>query len=486
MESDDIKLIQKKGLNSVIWSAIERFSVQAIQVLLSLVIARLISPSDYGLIAMLTIFIAIAQAFVDSGLSNALIQKKEKSDIDYSTAFYSNIAIAIVIYIILFFCAPWIADFYNEPLLVELTRWIGLNLIISAFIIVQQAQLVINLKFKKQAKLSLFSVLISGGLGIYLAYRGQGVWALVFQTLSKNIINGALLWVTSRWRPMLQFSKSSFKSLFGFGSKLLVGGLIHSLYTNVYSMVIGKIFNAKDVGLYNQAHNLASFAPNNITFMISRAVYPIECQLQDQNDRLKIIFIQYLRIAVLVIFPLMVGLSILSRPLINVLLTEKWDQASILLSIVCLAYMWQPIQSMNWQLLSVKGRTDLSLQSEIVKKIIAIIILIVTIPGGVKVMCLGLLVYAFVDMGIIIFYVKRTIGITYLEEIKNILPFLLFSLLMGFVVFLVTCYIDNYKLQLLIGIPLGILVYVTLGIFFRIHEFIDVCKFIISKVKNYK
>lgn len=459
-----------KSINSVIWSAIERFSVQGIQFLLNLVVARLVSPSDYGLIAMLGIFLAIGQSFVDSGFTNALIQKQNRTNTDFCTVFYFNIIIATLIYTLLYFLSPYIASFYRVPELEVVTKWISLGLIISSFSTVQQAKLTINLNFKKQAKLSLFAVVLSGIGGISLAWTGYGVWALVFQALSRNIIYTALLWLSSDWKPRLIFSWDSFNGLFGFGFKLLLGGIIHTIYTNLYTLVIGRKFSSLDVGFYNRAQTLAAFPSENLTTVITRAIYPIQCQIQDDEEQLTKTFIQYLRLTIFIIFPLLICLSILAKPLLSILLTEKWVPASEYLSILCLAYMCQPIQYINWQIITVKGRTDLTLKAEIVKKIIAFTILFITIPFGIKVMCWGLLLYGLCDICIIIFFVKKVIKVGYLTELKNIIPILLLSLAMGFLVYISTLFTEILFLKLLLGIVTSIVSYVALAYLFKFKE----------------
>lgn len=253
--------LKTKAVKSVMWSSIERFSVQGIQFILSIVIARLVTPSEYGLIAMLSIFLAIAQTFIDSGFSNALIQKQGRTETDNSTVFYFNIAVSIIVYGMLYGAAPFIADFYKEPLLTTVTRWIGLNIIISAFSIVQRAILIIKLDFKTQAKASLIAVILSGGVGIAFAYYGYGVWALVIQAIASNFINTFLLWIFAKWTPAFRYSWQSFRTLFAFGSKLLLSGLLHTIYMNLYSLVIGKKFSAVEVGYFNRAST-----PSTISF----------------------------------------------------------------------------------------------------------------------------------------------------------------------------------------------------------------------------
>ena len=313
--------INNQAVKSVIWSAIERFSVQAIQLILTIILARLISPAEFGLIAMLGIFMQVAQSFVDSGFSNALIQKKNRSEIDFSTVFYFNCAISIVTYIVLYISAPYIAQFYKEPILENVCKWIGVNLIIQGIAVVQVAKLTINLNFKTQAKASLVAITISGVLGVFLAYNGYGVWALVTQLLLNAFINTLLLFLFTKWKPTLEFSLSSLKSMFSFGSKLLLSGILHTIYTNMYSLVIGKKYNAIDVGYYNQSSQIARFPSVSLMAIITRALYPIQCKNQDNYQLLQRSFIKYLKMSCFLVFTIMTGIASLSEPLIIFLLS---------------------------------------------------------------------------------------------------------------------------------------------------------------------
>lgn len=475
--SDSIKHQVVKG---VMWSAIERFSVQGIQFVLTIIIARLVLPSDYGLIAMLNVFLAIAQVFVDSGFSNALIQKKDRTETDFSTVFYFNIFISIVFYLLLYFGAPYIASFYKEPDLSPITRWIGLNIVIAGFSIVQRAKLTINVDFKRQAKASLIAVLISGIMGILLAYKGWGVWALVIQSLSNSLLNTLLLWIFAKWIPKWEFSRESFNTLFSFGSKLLLSGLLHTIYINLYSLVIGRRYTSMDVGFYNRAYQFASFPSINVVGIFSRVIFPIQCKMQD-DEYLKVSFLKYLRMSCFIIFPLMTIVTVLSKPLVLLLLTEKWLPAAELLSILCIAYMWYPIMVVNNQILNVKGRSDYFLYAEILKKVIAIAILFITLPFGVRILCWGIVVYNFFDIAIILYYSKKVIFIRYWDQIYNIIPLFFASLLTGSMVYLsMQFFKENLLGQLIVGSIIGLVVYILACLILKIRE-IDQIVLIIKK-----
>lgn len=462
--------------NGVIWSAIERFSVQGISFILSIVIARLVTPGEYGLIAMLAIFMAIAQSFIDSGFGNALIQKKDRDEVDYSTVFYFNIGISLILYGILYICAPLIARFYNQPELTSVTRWIGLNLIFISLSIVQRTRLNIELNFKLQAKVSLAAVIISGIVGIILAYKGNGVWALVFQSLSNNLLSTIFLWVAAKWHPLLVFSISSFKKLFSFGSKLLASGLLHTIYMNLYSLVIGKFYNTSDVGFYNRASTISQYPSTNIVMIITRATYPVLCKHQDDDCWLEQNFLNYLRMTCFIVFPLMMILAVIAKPLVLLVLTEKWLPAAELISILSLAYMWYPVMLINNQMLNVKGRSDLFLTAEIIKKIVAVVILCATLPFGVVWLCWGIFIYNIFDMIIIIGFSKKVICTGYMPQLLTMLPLIIITSLSGGTGLIAYAATNNSYAQIAIATMLFVIMYMAGCHLFKINE--------LSKIKN--
>jgi len=472
--------LNQKTVKSVMWSAVERFGSQGIQFVMSIIIARLLLPEEYGLIAMLAFFMAIAQTFVDSGFGSALIQKNDRNEIDYSTAFYFNFVVAVLVYLILFFAAPFIADFYKEEKLIDITRVVGISLILNSFGLVQRAKLSIALDFKKLALASTLAVFVSGLLGIWMAYTGYGVWALVAQTVLNNLICNILLWTLSRWSPLWVFSKESFIALFSFGSKLLLSSLLHTVYTNLYTLVIGKFYSKQSLGSYYQASNLATFTSNNISAVIVRAIYPIQCSMQDDDEKLKYYFSKYLKLSCYVIFPISVGLCALAEPLVKVVLNVQWIPAIPYIQILCIAYMWNPVMMMNSSILNVKGRSDYFLRAEVIKKIMAIIILVTTIPFGIKIMCWGLLLYSFTDMIIITIYTKKLMGLRLLNQFKDILPIILLTATMGLLAYGSTFLFINQVLKLLIGTFVGLVYFLTVSKIAKFEEF----TFLLNLVKK--
>ena len=404
---------------------------------------------------MLTIFIAISQTLVDSGFSQALIRKQDRTETDNSTVFYFNIAAAALLYLILALCAPLIAYFYNEPQLTELTRVIGLSIVISSFAGVQRALLTVDIDFRTQAKASLTAAMVSGAVGIAMAYSGFGVWAIVWFQLTNQAVNCLLLWLLSKWRPRWLFSWRSFRELFSFGSKLAASALLETLYSNIYLLVIGKVFKASDLGYYTRAQQFASFPSSNLTGILQRVTFPVLCTIQDDDERLRSVYRRFLRLSAFVVFPLMVGLAVVAHPLVLLLLKEQWIFAATLLSILCFSMMWYPIHAINLNLLMVKGRSDLFLKLEIIKKFIGVGILCITVPLGLIPMTVGSIVICILCLAVNTHYTGRLIHVGFWMQMRDICPSLLYSLTMGAVVWLITMLFASSWLQLIVGVLSG-------------------------------
>lgn len=462
---------RKTVSSGVFWSTIERFASQGVQFIFSFIIARILTPEDYGLVAMFSIFVAVSQCLVDSGFSNALIQKKDRNEVDFSTAFFFNIFCAILIYVILCISAPCIASFYNQPLLEDIIYVSGLVIVIQSLTIVQLVKISINLEFKKQAIASLISVMISGVVAFYMAKTGYGVWALVWQTLINSIINCVLLWIIFKWYPRYFFSYESFKKLFGFGYKLSIGGLIHQIYTNVYSLIIGKVYTKTELGLFNRANSLTQYPSTNIAYVLLRVFYPVECELQDEDIKLTEAYFKYIRLSTFIVAPLMLGIAAIAHPLIDVILTSKWLGSVPYIQILCIAYLWEPIMMITWSILNAKHRSDLSLKTEIYKKVVAFVILFASIPFGVKIMCFGLFVYSISDIMIISQYTKNILPeLTFFKIMKNIVPILGCAVLMALLVLLVNSCIHSSIIKLVVGIFVGCISYFSLCKLFKLEE----------------
>ena len=462
--------LKKKAIVGVFWSSIERFSAQGIQFILGIILARLLTPQDYGLVGMLAIFIAISQAFVLSGFGSALIQKEDRDEKDFSTTFYYNIAVAIIFYAVLFVLAPSIANFYNEPLLVDLTRAISLTLVIEAFAVVQRAKFTINVDFKSQSKATLSSVILSGIVGITLAYQGFGVWALVAQILTRGLVNVIMLWLISKWIPRDGFSYARFKRLFSFGSRLLFAGIMHSIAQNISKIVIGKAFSTQTLGFYTRANQFAVFPSVNMWGVIGRVTFPILCSVQNDKEQLLAKHRQVIKLSALIILPMMVGLIVLAQPLILSLLTEKWAESIWMIKVISIGLIFLPINSVNVSLYNVIGRSDLFFWTDLIKQVLIIGLLIASIPFGIKIMLWGQVLALALTYTINLIILYNIFGPTLVKQLSDFIPIIINSLVMALVIYFVNFFIKNELIQLIVGVFFGAVAYLGIVWIFNISN----------------
>lgn len=465
--------LQQKTVWGMLWGFMEKFSMQLVTFLVGVILARLLSPSDYGLIAMTTIFVAISGTIVDSGFSSALIRKKERSKIDYSTVFDINVVLSIIVGGALCIVSPFIASFYNEPLLTDILILNGLYIFAGSFISVQGVRLQAELRFKERGIVNIIDSLTNGIIAIIFAFCGFGVWSLVLPRFFTIISGGLLYWHFMHWFPGIKFSKKSAKEMFSFGSKLLVSSLLDTVYNNLYSIVIGKKFSASDLGYYSKATSFSNLPSMTITGVLSNVAYPVLSTVQDENERLKSIYRKLIRLSAFVVFPIMIGLAVLAKPFIIVLITEKWECAIIYLQVLCLALMWYPIHALNLNLLQVKGRSDLFLKLEFIKKGLGLLILFLTIPLGILYMCIGLVVHSLIALVINTYYTGKLINLGFIIQVKDLLPSLFYSLLMGgFLYFFSVIFSQSYLLILLLGTVLGLAFYIIISYIFKSSELV--------------
>ena len=454
------------------WSAIERFSSQGVHFLMTIVISRFVLPEEFGLVAMLGIFIAVSNSIIDCGFTTALIQKQDRTMVDYSTAFYSNLIIGIILYSILYFCSPLIASFYSESRLDIVTKVICISLVIRSLSVVQIARFNINLDFKAISKASLTASVVSGCIGLVMAVLGYGVWAIVVQTVVGAGISTILLWGYSDWRPVWRFSITSFKKLFAFGSKLMVSGLMHTIYLNLYTLVIGKYYCASDVGYFNRANTLAQYPSTNIVSIINRVYFPLLCKQQDDKDVFQKTFHSYLRIACFIVFPLAFGMAAVAEPLLRLILTSTWDGAIIPMQIIAMAYLFYPILLINNQPLQALNHTTMFFYAEIIKKIIALVLLSSAVHYGLIILCLSVLVYNMCDTIIILFFTRTIMQTGFKKQAFELYRHFIASLLMGIAVYLFVRFSPFGNLiTTLIGILLSIFIYGSSCKVLRIKEF---------------
>ncbi len=457
--------LSKKTLNGTIWSAIERFSVQGISFVVVLIMARILTPEDYGLVGLITIFISIAQSLIDSGFSQALIRKHDRSQIDNSTVFYFNITIGILIYILLYILSPLISHFYNEPSLELITKVISISVFFNSLSVVQRALLTVKLDFKTQTKASIIAVIIAGIVGIYLSYSNFGVWSIVWYQLINVGTNTLLLWFFAKWRPSLVYSWQSFNALFKVGFNLAISGIIDTLYNNLYLLVIGKLFKPTELGYYTRAQQFAFFPTSSIANIIQRVSYPTLCLINNTRGihELQRSFISMLRLSCFVVFPVAIELASTATPVVSIVLNKQWIPAAPLLVPLCLALMWYPAHALNLNVILALGKSDKILRIEILKKITGIIILLITIPFGVSAMCYGSIIGAIISLYINSYYTGKLIQFGFIKQLKVLLPILFLSGLTGIVTNVAIHFIDNNYIKLIIGYLLGLIVFYGLS-----------------------
>ena len=442
--------------------------MEGAQFVIGIILARLLLPSDFGLIGMLAIFIAISNVFIDGGFAKALIQKKECTDIDYSTAFVSNIVVALIIYVILFISAPWIAVFYKEPILTDLTRVLALNFVLGSFNIVQRARLMSNVDFKSLAKIRVASVIVGGIVGVVMAYTGLGVWALVGQTISATLLQIFVFPFFSKWKPSLRFSKDSFRRLFGFGSKLMITGAYSVIINNISTICIGRAYCSSQLGFYTRASQFSQLISFTVNDVLGTVTFPVLSHLQDDKEHMVSVYRKTLFLTALVIFPIMILCALLAKPIILILLTEKWLPCVVLMQWLFLARMFTPLSSVNMNILNAVGRSDLFMKLDFSKAPLIILTLVITIPISVEAICIGSFVNSFICFFINAYLPGRMFGYGAWQQIKDWKYIFLSLLIMTILVYTFIYFVDNSWLQLFVGSSIGIIAYIVCCYFFGV------------------
>jgi teichuronic acid exporter len=442
----------------------------------------LLSPKEFGLIGMITIFVAISESFINSGFSAALIRKKDCTETDYSTVFYFNFAAGIFFFLILFFSAPLISAFFDEPQLTNLVKVLGVVLIIDSLTMIQSTTLTKRIDFKLQTKISLISSLTSGAIAITMAYSGFGVWSLVFKTISQRAFNSLLLWLWNRWRPMLIFSMKSFRELFSFGSKLLLSGLIDTAFRNIYYLVIGKYFSAQELGYYTRAQLFNNFPSKNMNSIMSRVTYPVLAQMQDDPVKLKDGYKKMIKSIMFISMILMAGLAAVAEPMVIALIGEKWRPSIIYLQLLTFLGMMYPLHSLNLNMLQVQGRSDLFLKLEIIKKIVAIPVIFVGIYFGIEAMILGGWVTTIFAYYLNSYWSGKFIKYSMKEQVWDIMPGFILALTMGASVFFLGWLLPvGYLLKLIIQLLSGGIIVFLLSELFKPVAYLTIKEIISTK-----
>lgn len=444
--------LKEKSVNAVLWNAIERFSVQGVNFVISLVIARLVSPEDFGAIAMLAIFLGIANTFVDGGFANALVRKLDRTEVDNSTAFHFNVVVGAVAYLTLFFAAPSIASFYSMPILIPVLRVVALSIAFNSMAIVQQAILTAEINFKSQAKISLIAAGASGIMGVVMAYVGWGVWALVAQMLGSSLIRMALLWSIVRWKPLRVFSLQSFREIFGYGSKLLLSNLVVNISGGITGLIIGRKFSAGNLGYYNRAEQLTYFLANNISAILQRATFPVLSKKQDDVAALRHYYLKIITITSMLVIPAMAVLGVFAEPIVITLLTDKWVSIVPLMQILVFNAVWIPFSALNINIICVVGHSDYVLRIELLKGILRIVAILLSMPYGLPCVCVALAVVSFFCSFIYTGHTKHSVGVNWWQQTKCMIPYMLMSAVAALIGYVVSCITTIAVVKLFVGI----------------------------------
>lgn len=463
--------LKSKTVNGVLWSFVEQISTRGSNFVTGIIIARVLSPTDYGLMGMLGLFIALSQLFIDGGLTSALIRTKNPSEKDFSTVYIINIVLSVFFYFLLFFCAPIIASFYDQPLLKPLTRAVALVLVIASVASIQGTLLTIRIDFRTKTYISFFSSLISGIIGIICAYRGWGVWALVAQSIISATMISVLTIVFVRWIPRLVLSKDSFLRLFSYSSKLLAASCLRIIYDNSHPFVIGKLLSPADVGLYSRGGQFPGVIDSTMTGALNRVAFPVLSKVQDNNPLLLSVYEKYIQLFCFLVFPIMMILCGCAKPLISLLLKDHWLACVPLMQILCFANMTYGISMININLLYVKGRSDLVLRLEIQKKIIAFLILFSTMFFNLKVICCGQILYAYVGLYLNTRYTKKLLGYSIRNHLKSVIPYFILSLIVLFLSYSLCLLIKTSLLAIIVSLILCAIVYLLMAKLLNLYAF---------------
>lgn len=462
--------VRGKLKSGIIWSTIQNFALKGVGFVLGIILARLLSPSDYGLVAMLSIFLAISDQITNAGMSAALVQKHNCSDVDYSTAFVVNFAMSLVMYAVLFFSAPWIAKFYEQPILCALTRVIAINMVLKTFTLVYGAKLYIASDFKSIAQINVIISFASGIVGVILAYEGFGVWALAIQGLSSTIISVIIYPLYAKWKPSLKFSKKSFKEMFGYGSKLMVAGIGSSIMNNLQNIAIGKVYSSSDLGFYNKGQGIPATLSDVTYSVLGNVAFPVMSEIKDDKEHLLSVYKKSLFLTAMIIFPVMVLFALLAKPLVIILYTDKWLPCVAFMVWFSMAKMFYPLSALNISILNASGRSGTFLLMDMSKYPLMIIMLLITIPLGPKAMAIGSFATSFICFFINAYFPGKLYNYGALKQIKDWRYILLSVAIMSACVIGILYVFDNIWAQAIIGGVVGIAIYIICCFAFKIAD----------------
>lgn len=458
-------------IKNFMWRFAERCGVQSVSLLVSIILARLLSPEEYGTIALVTVFTSILQVFVDSGLGTALIQKKDADDLDFSSVFFFNFAVCLVLYIGIFLMAPLIARFYNDEELISVIRALSLTVVVSGILGIQQSYVSRNLLFKRFFFSTIGGTIASAVIGVAMAYMGYGVWALVAQQLSNVVVGTIILWVTVKWRPKLMFSWQRLKGLLSFGWKLLASALLDTVYMNLRNLIIGKMYSSADLAYYNQGDKFPKVIVTNINTSIDSVLLPTMSNVQEDHTRVKSMTRRSIKTSTYIMAPLMMGLAFCAEPIVRLVLTDKWLPCVPYLQIFCITYMFYPIHTANLNAIKAMGRSDLFLKLEITKKVVGMALLLSTMWFGVMAMAYSLLVGTVTGMIINAWPNRKLLHYSFIEQMKDICPGILLAVLMGVLILPINALSFPTEATLFLQIMAGAAIYVALSAAFKLESF---------------
>ncbi|MBC5864214.1 lipopolysaccharide biosynthesis protein [Flavobacterium turcicum] len=469
--------LKKQALSGVFWSSLQLFGTQGIGLVVSIILARLLLPAEFGLIAMLGIFMGLAATLINSGLTTSLIRSENLDEEDYSTVFYFNLVVSGLLYVLFILVAPFIADFYNQPVLTAVVRVYSVTFVINAFSAIQITRLNKNMDFKTQLKVSIPSLILGCSIGIAMAYYGYGVWSLVWSAIIQALASTVQLWYFAKWKPLWGFNKEKFHYHFHYGIKLMFSGILDILFVNAYTIIIGKFFAPAQVGFYNRAESLQMFPVSAINSIIGKVTFPLFATIQNDDVRLKMVYKKIMQMVLFLVTPTLVLMAVLAEPLFRFLLTEKWLPAVPYFQILCFNGILYPIHSYNLQILNVKGRSDLFLKLEIVKKILTVVIILISFQFGIYGLLYGSVVGSVLCFFINTHYSGRFLKYSAWEQTKDILPIIAVSVLAGAVTLAADLFLNNYYFidffRLVFGSILGVLVFTAAAFLFKLGSLFE-------------
>lgn len=483
MEEQSLK---DKTVKGVAWSGIDNVAQFGVSFLVSIVLARLLSPDDYGLIGIITIFTAICTAIINGGFTTALIRKKDATDDDYNTAFIVNLGISLLLYVVIYLCSPFIAGFFHREELVALTQVSSLGMIIGALGLVQQTRLTKRIDFKSQTKITIIASVVSGIVGIVMALIGFGVWSLVAQNLISQGLRTILLWVANKWVPQLRFSSESFNELFGFGWKMMVGGVLDTVWKELYQVVVGKFYSPATLGQYTRAKQFSTLFSSNLTTVIQRVTYPVLSTIQDDKERMVAAYRKIIKTTMFVTAISMFFLGAISEPLLYCLIGPKWHEAAIYLPLICITGSTYPLHAINLNMLQVQGRSDLFLCLEVVKKIIGIAPITICIFYGILPMLYTSILTTIIAYFLNSYYPGKILGYSSLMQIRDIAPSYGLATLVALSVFFLKFIPVSYWIVLPIQIILGFLVLICVCQKTKMEEYVELKRMIEPYYKKNK